>query len=131
MLASLSSARRRSIGTASLNFRTTLAPPAKSIPQLMPRFMKNARPIRTQTIEKATAAKRHFTKSYLVLTKSCMINPCRESDTDRGRPFSRLVDEVEDHSRNEEGGEYRGEETDEQRHRESFDRPGAELEEEQ
>src|SRR6267143_504991 len=120
MEASLRSARRRSIGTWSLNLRTMLAPPAKSMPQLMPRFMKRARPIRTHTIEKATATKRHFTKSYLVLTKICMINPY-QLDADRARPLLRRVMDVEDHPRHEECGEHRGEQTDEQRDGEALD----------
>ena len=39
MKGAFQSARRRSIGTASRNRRTTFAPPAKSMPQLIPFFM--------------------------------------------------------------------------------------------
>src|SRR5258708_12546949 len=101
------------------------------MPQLTPFFMNRPKPTMAKITEKATAWKRHRTKSYLVLTKICMVLVSSPLDADRGRAILRFVDDVEDHARDEEGREHRREETDQQRDGESLDRTGAELEEEE
>src|SRR5258708_29104810 len=101
------------------------------MPQLTPFFMNRPKPTMAKITEKATAWKRHRTKSYFVLTKSCMVLVSARLDADRGRAILRFVDDVEDHARDEEGREHRREETDQQRDGESLDRTGAELEEEE
>src|SRR5260370_14208791 len=101
------------------------------MPQLTPFFMNRPKPTMAKITEKATAWKRHRTKSYLVLTKICMVLVSSPLDADRGGAILRFVDDVEDHARDEEGREHRREETDQQRDGESLDRTGAELEEEE
>src|SRR5438552_2585357 len=128
--ASARSARSRFIGTASRNFRMMFAPPAKSMPQFTPFLMKSTPPMIAKITEKATAWKRHLTKSYLVLTKICM-TVFLDLNADRLRLLRCRVFEIEDHARHEKRGEHGGEEADEQRDGESLDRSRSELEEEQ
>src|SRR5207248_4582260 len=110
--ASVRRLRSWSTGTGPLNFRTMFAPPAKSMPQLMPCFMNITAPMTIQISEKATAWKRHLTKSYLLLTKICMGSSL---NADRRGAILGPVMDVEDHARHEERGEHGGEEADQQR----------------
>src|SRR5438067_9511363 len=128
MEASVRRPRSWSTGTGPLNFRTMFAPPAKSMPQLMPCFTNIAAPTIIQISEKATAWKRHLTKSYLVLTKICMGSSL---NADRRGAVLGAVVNIEDHARDEERGEHGGEEADQQRDGEAFDRTGPELEQEE
>src|SRR5260221_901381 len=132
MEASFRSPRRRSRGTASRNLSVMCAPPAKSMPQFTPFLANSAKPTIAQITEKATAWKRHRTKSYLVLTKICMVVWLLAlPDAHFGRAILRFVVDVEDHARYEERREDRREETDQQRDGESLDRARSELEEEE
>src|SRR5258708_7217748 len=101
------------------------------MPQLTPFFTNRPKPTMAKITEKATAWKRHRTKSYFVLTKICMVLVSSPLDADRGGAILRFVDDVEDHARDEERREHRREETDQQRDGKSLDRTGAELEEEE
>src|SRR5437879_4728424 len=123
--ASARSARSRFIGTASRNCRMMFAPPAKSMPQFTPFLMNSTPPMIAKITEKATAWKRHLTKSYLVLTKICM-TVFLDLNADRLRLLRCRVFEIEDHTRHEERGEHGSEETDEQRDGESLDRSRSE-----
>src|SRR5262249_5149657 len=109
------------------NFSAICVPPAKSMPNFRPFWTKIARsPTRISAQEAPTATHFQGRKSMWVWGKRSM----PASDRKRVDVLPPPVLDLEHGVRHEDGGEDGDEQADDQRHGESLDRPGAELEEE-
>src|SRR4051794_30087084 len=107
------------------NSTITAVPPANSMPSGMPLVMKTAAPARMTIHDSTSACTRQRRKSKRGCWKICMgLNGQRR---DLLPPAER---QFEQRLRHENRGEQVGDQTEEQRHGEAADRPGAELEQE-
>src|SRR5262245_13021643 len=109
----------------------TTVPPANSTPRGMPLVTITAMPAMMTIHETTMAWIRHRRKSYLVSLKMCIKAICcqlRRSDTQRRDLLPVRQRHLEQRLRHEDRREQVRQQADEQRHRETADRAGAELE---